>query len=190
MTAFAFGCESEKEFSVFDIADVMENKGEDKCIYFWSERKVAKWLLKFFIDIFKILMMMLISPFQSWKNREVIITAYDIRRAEICGSRFIKRGLVNLTDWVCHQRGLNLQLLRLWLQFDNACSSSYFLGWKLEVQRNPNSIHCSILPSHLKSADQWIEDLKEAVNHVKVINYFATRIPDDLDGIKRLSSPK
>jgi len=39
-------------------------------------------------------------------------------------------------------------------------------GWKIEVQRNPDSIHCSILPSHIHSVDQWIIDLKESMSHI------------------------
>nr|CAB3266029.1 sphingosine-1-phosphate lyase-like [Phallusia mammillata] len=41
-------------------------------------------------------------------------------------------------------------------------------GWKMEVQRNPDSVHCTILPGHVKSADNWLVDLKDAVDFVKV----------------------
>ncbi|XP_076803824.1 uncharacterized protein LOC143447526 isoform X1 [Clavelina lepadiformis] len=40
-------------------------------------------------------------------------------------------------------------------------------GWKLEVQRNPDSVHCTILPGHIKSASQWLTDLKEAVDYIR-----------------------
>ncbi|XP_077970387.1 uncharacterized protein LOC144425060 [Styela clava] len=40
-------------------------------------------------------------------------------------------------------------------------------GWKTEVQTNPDSIHCTVLPSHIKSYDQWLVDLAEVVKDLK-----------------------
>jgi len=39
----------------------------------------------------------------------------------------------------------------------------------MEVQRNPDSVHCTILPGHIKSSDCWLADLREAVEQVKVV---------------------
>ncbi|XP_078490545.1 uncharacterized protein LOC144746889 [Ciona intestinalis] len=37
----------------------------------------------------------------------------------------------------------------------------------MEAQRGPDSVHCSILPNHIKSCDEWISDLKQSVEQVK-----------------------
>ena len=47
------------------------------------------------------------------------------------------------------------------------CMIKYDPGWKIE--RQLESLHCTLLPSHtLESADQFITQLQEACNRVKV----------------------
>lgn len=40
-------------------------------------------------------------------------------------------------------------------------------GWKTEVQMYPDSIHCTVVPSHVRSCDKWLSDLKDAVANLK-----------------------
>eukprot|EP00118_Oscarella_pearsei_P026722 m.310347 g.310347 ORF g.310347 m.310347 type:complete len:537 (+) comp51007_c0_seq1:154-1764(+) len=40
-------------------------------------------------------------------------------------------------------------------------------GWKIERQQFPTSVHCSILPSHLKLVDKLLSDLKNSTEEVK-----------------------
>lgn len=40
-------------------------------------------------------------------------------------------------------------------------------GWKTEVQMNPDSIHCTVLPAHVQSSDKWLSDLEEVVQYLK-----------------------
>lgn len=39
-------------------------------------------------------------------------------------------------------------------------------GWKMEIQRNPDSIHCSVLPTHINSVDELLKDLRDAVDFI------------------------
>jgi sphinganine-1-phosphate aldolase len=40
-------------------------------------------------------------------------------------------------------------------------------GWKMEAQRLPDSIHCTVFPIHYKIRETFIQSLKEAVETVK-----------------------
>jgi sphinganine-1-phosphate aldolase len=40
-------------------------------------------------------------------------------------------------------------------------------GWKIESQQKPYSIHCTILPSHYKVKEIFIEDLKKTIEIYK-----------------------
>lgn len=40
-------------------------------------------------------------------------------------------------------------------------------GWKMECQRLPDSIHCSVFPKHSHTKEQFIKDLKESVEEIK-----------------------
>jgi len=39
-------------------------------------------------------------------------------------------------------------------------------GWKIEVQRNPDCIHCTILPTHINSCDAYLKDLTECADYI------------------------
>ena len=41
-------------------------------------------------------------------------------------------------------------------------------GWKPERQQYPDSLHCTIMPHHIKSADTLVEDLTDAAAKVRV----------------------
>ncbi|XP_019617988.1 PREDICTED: sphingosine-1-phosphate lyase-like [Branchiostoma belcheri] len=43
-------------------------------------------------------------------------------------------------------------------------------GWRMERTQNPNGIHCSIMPSHTKVREKFIEDLTAAAEYVKIHN--------------------
>ena len=38
----------------------------------------------------------------------------------------------------------------------------------MEIQRNPDSIHCSVLPTHINSVDELLKDLRDAVDFIYV----------------------
>ena len=40
-------------------------------------------------------------------------------------------------------------------------------GWKMERQQKPDCLHCSIMPHHKASADQFIADMKASVKEVR-----------------------
>ena len=41
-------------------------------------------------------------------------------------------------------------------------------GWSPERQQYPDSLHCTIMPAHAKTADLFVADLRDAVEQVKV----------------------
>lgn len=52
-------------------------------------------------------------------------------------------------------------------QFNNL-NGYIYLGWKMERNQTPNSLHLSILPSHIPVVDDLLTDLKAATERVKV----------------------
>jgi len=40
------------------------------------------------------------------------------------------------------------------------------LGWKLERQQLPPTVHCSVMPHHLGAGDKFLADLRTAVDRV------------------------
>ena len=44
------------------------------------------------------------------------------------------------------------------------------VGWKMERQQFPNSLHCTILPHHVTLVDKLLNDLRESAENVRVLN--------------------
>ena len=44
----------------------------------------------------------------------------------------------------------------------------FVLGWKVERQQKPPSLHCTILPHHVVTADNFLKDLELSVAEAKV----------------------
>lgn len=80
-----------------------------------------------------------------------------------------KLNIFAIADVMEDKKGINYHIMYYYDHF------LVWTGWK--VERGASCIHCTILPSHTQTvADQFINDLREAVTTVKVSLTYVTYI--------------